>query len=69
MFFFIFKLKKDNNIFKNILGSILSITVIVIGNRISDPEFKTWTRLFVSLSTNTCGKGMNPSVLPQAMGK
>ena len=33
-------------------------------------EFKSWTRLIAfSHSTNTLGKGMNPIILPPAMGK
>ena len=33
-------------------------------------EFKSWTRLIAfSHSTNTLGKGMNPNILPPAMGK
>ena len=33
-------------------------------------EFKSWTRLIAfSHSTNTLGKGMNPIILPLAMGK
>ena len=32
-------------------------------------EFKSWTRHFISHSTNTLGKGMNPIILPPAMGK
>ena len=33
-------------------------------------EFKSWTRLIAfSDSTNTLGKGMNPIILPPAMGK
>ena len=33
-------------------------------------EFKSWTRLITfSHSTNTLGKGMNPIILPPAMGK
>ena len=31
-------------------------------------EFKSWTRL-ISHSTNTPGKGMNPIILPPAIGK
>ena len=42
--------------------------VIVVGNR--HGEFKPWTRLTAfSHSTNTLGKGMNPIILPPAMGK
>ena len=33
-------------------------------------EFKSWTRMIAfSHSTNTLGKGMNPIILPPAMGK
>ena len=33
-------------------------------------EFKSWKRLIAfSHSTNTLGKGMNPNILPPAMGK
>ena len=33
-------------------------------------EFKSWTTLIAfSHSTNTLGKGMNPIILPPAMGK
>ena len=33
-------------------------------------EFKSWTRLIAfSHSTNTLGEGMNPNILPPAMGK
>ena len=33
-------------------------------------EFKSWTRMITfSHSTNTLGKGMNPIILPPAMGK
>ena len=33
-------------------------------------EFKSWARLIAfSHSTNTLGKGMNPIILPPAMGK
>ena len=31
-------------------------------------EFKSWTDC-ISHSTNTIGKGMNPIILPPAMGK
>ena len=31
-------------------------------------EFKSWTDC-ISQSTNTLGKGMNPIILPPAMGK
>ena len=31
-------------------------------------EFKSWTDC-ISHSTNTLGKGMNPIILPPAMGK
>ena len=32
-------------------------------------EFKSWTTDYISHSTNTFGKGMNPIILPPAMGK
>ena len=32
-------------------------------------EFESWTRQCISHSTNTLGKGMNPIILPPAMGK
>ena len=46
------------------------VMVIVEGNWTRRHEFKSWTRLIAfSHSTNTLGKGMNPIILPPAMGK
>ena len=46
------------------------VIIIVVGNEHGDNEFKSWTRLIAfSHSTNTLGKGMNPIILPPAMGK
>ena len=46
------------------------VMVIVAGNRPRRHEFKSWDETdCISHSTNTLGKGMNPIILPPAMGK
>ena len=50
-----------------ISGGACGVMVIVVGN---GHEIKSWTRLIAfSHSTNTLGKGMNPIIIPPAMGK
>ena len=47
-----------------------AVMVIVVGIGHDNSELKSWTRLIAfSHSTNTLGKGMNPIILPPAMGK
>ena len=46
-------------------GGARGVMVIVAG---IGHEFKSWTDC-ISHSTNTLGKGMNPIILPPAMGK
>ena len=43
-------------------------TFEISGTRAS-PSKVVWTSLNISHSTNTLGKGMNPIILPPAMGK
>ena len=47
-------------------GDARGVMVIVVETR--RHEFKSWTDC-ISHSTNTLGKGMNPIILPPAMGK
>ena len=49
------------NVFVHTLGGACGVMVIVVGN-----EHETDC---ISHSTNTHGKGMNPIILPPAMGK
>ena len=49
-------------------GGARGVMVIVIGEWTRRHEFKSWTDC-ISHSTNTLGKGMNPIILPPAMGK
>ena len=51
-----------------IKSNICGVMVIVIGNRHEDTSSNPgWD--CISHSTNTLGKGMNPIILPPAMGK
>ena len=47
-------------------GGARGVMVIVVGNGHGDMSSKTDC---ISYSTNTFGKGMNPIILPPAMGK
>ena len=52
----------------HIYGGARGVMVIVAGIGHGRHEFKSWTDC-ISHSTNTLGKGMNPIILPPAMGK
>ena len=43
--------------------------VIVVGNRHGDTSLNLDETDFILHSTNTLGKGMNPIILPPAIGK
>ena len=45
------------------------VMVIVVGNGHGDTSSNTGHTDCISHSTNTLGKGMNPIILPPAMGK
>ena len=48
----------------------IGITVIIIEDKIGVPEMKSWTTMFTfHFRANSLGKGMNPFLLPPAMGK
>ena len=49
------------------MGGASGVMVIVAGTGHGDTD-KSWTDC-ISHSTNTLGKGMNPIILPPAMGK
>ena len=51
-----------------ILGDARGVMVIVVGNGHDDMNSNPG-RDCISHSTNTLGKGMNPIILPPAMGK
>ena len=50
-------------------GGARGIMVIVVGNGHSDPSSNLDETDCISHSTKTLGKGMNPIILPPAMGK
>ena len=50
-------------------GSACGVMVIVIGNGHSDTGSNLDETNCISHSTNTLGKGMNPIILPPAMGR
>ena len=51
-------------------GGARGVMVIVVGNGHGDTSSNPgWDWLHFSHSTNTFGKGMNPIILPPAMGK
>ena len=58
----------SNNNYRASLGGARGVMVIVVGIVTRRHEFKSWTDC-ISHSTNTLGKGMNPIILPPAMGK
>ena len=47
----------------------MGVMVIVVGNGHSDTSSNLDETDCISYSTNTLGKGMNPIILPPAMGK
>ena len=49
-------------------GGAHGVMVIVVGNGLGDTSSNP-RRDCISHSTNTLGKGMNPIILPPAMGK
>ena len=53
---------------RSIIGGAGGVMVIVIGNEHGDTSSNP-RRDCISHSTNTIGKGMNPIILPPAMGK
>ena len=50
-------------------GGACGVTVIVVGNEHGDTVQILDETDYISHSTNTLGKGMNPIILPLAMGK
>ena len=51
-------------------GGVRGVVVIVVGNGHGDTSSNPGRGLnCISHSTNTLGKGMNPIILPPAMGK
>ena len=52
-----------------IYGDIQSVMVIVVGNGHCDLSSNLGEAVCISHSANSLGKGMNPSILPPAMGK
>ena len=57
------------NIYKYIYkGGARGVMVIVVGNGHGDTSLNPGRDCCVSHSTNTLGKGMNPIILPPAMG-
>ena len=51
------------------LGGVLSVMVIIVGNGHDDTIKILDEADCISHSTNTLGKGMNPIILPPAMGR
>ena len=51
------------------LGGARGVMVIVVGNGHGDTSSNLDETDCISHSTNTLGKGMNPIILPPAMGK
>ena len=51
------------------MGGVRGVIVIVVGNGYGDTSSNPDETDFISHSTNTLGKGMNPITLPPAMGK
>ena len=51
------------------LGSTYGVIVSIVGNGHSDLNSNPGKVVCISLSTNTLGKHMNPTILPPAMGK
>ena len=50
-------------------GGARGVVVIAVGNEHGDTSSKPDETDCISQSTNTLGKGMNPIILPPAMGK
>ena len=50
------------------LGGARGVMVIVVGNEHGDTSSNPGRIDCISHSTNTLGKGMNPIILPPAMG-
>ena len=59
-------LNKETNY---ICGGARGVIVIVVGNEHGDTSSNLDETDCISHSTNTLGKGMNPIILPPAMGK
>ena len=60
----------SNNLYKVIqFGSARGVMVIVVGNWHDDTSSNLDKTDCISHSTNINGKGMNPIILPPAMGK
>ena len=54
----------------HLLRGACGVIVIVVGNGHSDTRVQILDEIdCISPSTNTLGKGMNPIILPPAMGK
>ena len=51
------------------MGWARGVMVIVVGNGLSDTSSNPGRDWVFLRSTNTSGKGINPSILPPAMGK
>ena len=51
------------------LGGARDVMIIVVGNGHGDTSSNLEETDCISHSTNTLGKGMNPIILPPAMGK
>ena len=50
-------------------GGARGVVVIIVGNEQRDTSSNPGKTDCISHSTNTLGKGMNPIILPPAMGK
>ena len=53
----------------HVSGSARGVMVIVVGNGHGDTSSNPHETDCISHNTNTLGKGMNPIILPPAMGK
>ena len=51
------------------MGGVRGVMIIIVGNGHSDTSSNLDETDRISHSTNTLGKGMNPIILPPAMGK
>ena len=70
-YFFLVTLRPTNNYNNNDVnyGDARGVMVIVVGNEHGDTSPILDEADCISHSTNTFGKGMNPIILPPAMGK
>ena len=61
--------KKELGLGLFLWGSARGVMVIVVGNGLGDTSSDPDEADCISHRTNTFGKGMNPIILPPAMGK